>query len=85
MSYDANQLSALSYANGFTIWHYRAHDDALAAVLRDRAYFLRAQHMLRRGDQMIVNAIDGNAACFVDQVVADEGVTFSQGGLGPPS
>ena len=30
MAYDASNLSALTYANGFTLWHYRTSDAAAA-------------------------------------------------------
>ena len=47
-------FSAISYANGFTLWHYRTSDD-LAAVL-DKGYFAPACKMLRVGDFIMCNA-----------------------------
>ena len=47
-------LSAISYANGFTLWHYRT-DDNTATVLAP-GYFDPAAQMLRQGDFMFVNA-----------------------------
>lgn len=58
MTYRASDLSAISYANGFTMWHYRTHDaiDAMSA-----GYFDEAHKMLRSGDFIMVNGhtIDG--------------------------
>lgn len=54
MAYDPNNLSALSYANRFTLWHYKT-PDAWAEVLSD-GYFRDAAPMFRVGDVMHVNA-----------------------------
>ena len=54
MAYDSNNLSALSYANGFTLWHYKT-DDERAKVCAP-GYFNPAATMLRVGDLMIINA-----------------------------
>ena len=29
MSFKNRNLSVIAYANGFTLWHYRANDDAI--------------------------------------------------------
>ena len=54
MAYDPKSLSALSYANGFTLWHYRTGDDA--TDVDDVGYFNNAGPMLRVGDLVFVNA-----------------------------
>ena len=48
MAYQPQQLSALSYANGFTLWHYRTSDPA--ADVDTAGYFDAAVRMLRIGD-----------------------------------
>jgi outer membrane protein assembly factor BamB len=54
MAYDASNLSALTYANGFTLWHYKTPD---AATDVDTAgYFNEAASMLRVGDFIFANA-----------------------------
>lgn len=54
MAFKQNDLSALSYANGFTLWHYRT-SDAIDDV--DTAgYFAASGSMLRTGDFILVNA-----------------------------
>jgi hypothetical protein len=53
MAYDPNNLSALAYANGFTLWHYKTAD---AAVIVDTTgYFNDATAMLRVGDFIMAN------------------------------
>ena len=37
MAYQSKNLSALGYANGFTLWHYRTDD--LAAEVDNAGYF----------------------------------------------
>lgn len=57
MSFEADQLSVLAYANGFTHWHYRSAD-SLAGILA-RGYFSLAADMLRPGDQITLNLQSG--------------------------
>ena len=54
MAYDASNLSALTYANGFTLWHYKTPD--AAAVVDTTGYFNDAASMLRVGDFIFANA-----------------------------
>jgi hypothetical protein len=59
MAYMSQNLSALSYANGFTLWHYRTGDTA--ADVDTAGYFDGAAKMLRVGDFILVNAGVGTA------------------------
>lgn len=54
MAYQSQNLSAIAYANGFTLWHYRTAD--AASLIDDAGYFDRAGDMLRVGDFIFVNA-----------------------------
>lgn len=54
MAYDASNLSALTYANGFTLWHYKTPDTA--ADVDTTGYFNEAASMLRVGDFIFANA-----------------------------
>jgi outer membrane protein assembly factor BamB len=54
MAYDPRNLSALTYANGFTLWHYKTPDPASA--VDDTGYFNTAAGMLRVGDFIFANA-----------------------------
>jgi outer membrane protein assembly factor BamB len=53
MAYDSNNLSALTYANGFTLWHYKTPDAADA--VDTSGYFNEAAGMLRVGDFIFAN------------------------------
>jgi len=53
-----HNLSVLAYANGFTLWHYRAGK----ATTRDVAtagFFNQAGDILTAGDMIMVNTSDG--------------------------
>ena len=54
MAYDPNNLSALTYANGFTLWHYKTPD--LSDTVDTSGYFNEAAGMLRVGDFILANA-----------------------------
>jgi hypothetical protein len=53
MAYSSKNLSALAYANGFTLWHYKTPD--LSATLDTTGYFNAAANMLRVGDFVFAN------------------------------
>jgi len=58
MAFSLRNLSVLAYANGFTLWHYKAGEVALAAVSTP-GFFAAAEDMLATGDMMMVSAMDG--------------------------
>ncbi len=58
MAFSLRNLSVLAYANGFTLWHYKAGEAALAAV-RAPGFFSAAEDMLATGDMLMVSASDG--------------------------
>lgn len=53
MAYSARNLSVLSYANGFTLWHYATTDNATAVAAA--GYFNDASDLLRKGDLILAN------------------------------
>ena len=59
MAYNPSNLSALCYANGFTLWHYKTPDHPSKIHTAD--YFNEAAAMLRVGDFMFVNTNSGRA------------------------
>jgi hypothetical protein len=72
MAYDASNLSALTYANGFTLWHYKTPD--LAADVDTAGYFNEAASMLRVGDFIFANAdTDGDVESGVFIVASNAG------------
>ena len=72
MAYDASNLSALTYANGFTLWHYKTPDTA--ADIDTAGYFNQAASMLRVGDFIFANAeIGGSVKSGVLIVASNSG------------
>jgi outer membrane protein assembly factor BamB len=72
MAYDASNLSALTYANGFTLWHYKTPD--AATVVDGGGYFNEAASMLRVGDFVFANtSIGGTVASGVFIVRSNSG------------
>jgi hypothetical protein len=72
MAYSSSGLSAISYANGFTLWHYRTKD--MIAEVDNVGYFNAATKMLRVGDFMFVNAgIDDLPTHGLVVVLANDG------------
>ncbi len=58
MAFAVRNLSVLAYANGFTLWHYKAGDDVLAtAAAAD--FFTPADDLLAAGDILMLSAADG--------------------------
>ena len=58
MAFAIRNLSVLAYANGFTLWHYKAGRDGLEQV-ESLDFFADAADMLAEGDMMMVSAADG--------------------------
>ncbi|MBN8875100.1 MAG: hypothetical protein J0H67_19865 [Rhodospirillales bacterium] len=58
MAFAIRNLSVLAYANGFTLWHYKAGKDRLETV-GDDDFFADAADMLAVGDMVMVSALDG--------------------------
>ena len=71
MAYDPNNLSALAYANGFTLWHYRtsdSEDDILDWPRGETgSYFSPASDMLRKGDVIFYNTCDATSYITVSE------------------
>lgn len=59
MAYNSANLSALAYANGFTLWHYKTPD--IATTVDTTGYFNSAANMLRVGDFVFANTNTGAA------------------------
>lgn len=52
MAFDASNLSALAYANGFTQWHYRTSDSLMDVITP--GYF-GDSNGINPGDMIIIN------------------------------
>lgn len=60
MAFKSKDLSVLSYANGFTLWHYVSAD--LPADIDTEGYFNAAADMMRVGDFVVVHSTPGPSA-----------------------
>ena len=58
MAFAARNLSVLAYANGFTLWHYKAEPDDFKHVGHS-GFFAGADDILSTGDMMMVSAVGG--------------------------
>lgn len=58
MAFAIRNLSVLAYANGFTLWHYKAGKDSLD-VAGGGNYLADACDMLTMGDMIMMTAADG--------------------------
>lgn len=72
MAFAARNLSVLSYANGFTLWHYTTTDNNTTVTTAN--YFNAASDMLRKGDLIVANVDTGgtqaNKQYFVSSVAS---------------
>jgi len=73
MDFAIRNLSVLAYAQGFTLWHYRARTCALARTA-SLGFFNPAADMLAVGDMMLVSATDGGRVLFVAEASEAAGV-----------
>jgi hypothetical protein len=58
MGFMVRNLSVLAYANGFTLWHYKAGQMPLA-VAGAADFFSSATDLLSAGDILMLSAADG--------------------------
>jgi hypothetical protein len=74
MAFAIRNLSVLAYAQGFTLWHYRANLPTLGATVVAPAsaeeistpgFFDPAGDMLAQGDMLLVSASDCGRLLFV--------------------
>jgi hypothetical protein len=64
MMFSVRELSVLAYANGFTLWHYKAGADGLPAVTQP-GFFDPASDLLANGDMMLVSSPAGGRVLCV--------------------
>jgi hypothetical protein len=58
MAFSVRHLSVLAYANGFTLWHYKAPTEVLETIAA-KDFFADAADMMTTGDIVMVSASDG--------------------------
>ena len=67
MAFTVRNLSVLAYAQGFTLWHYKAAEDGIAEVAAPD-FFEEAADMLAAGDMLLASAHDGGRLLFASPV-----------------
>jgi hypothetical protein len=58
MAFTLRNLSVLAYANGFTLWHYKAGSDHLIQTMGP-GYFADAADLLSPGDMVMLTGAEG--------------------------
>jgi hypothetical protein len=64
MTFAVRNLSVLAYAQGFTLWHYKAFSAPLAETA-GHGFFDPAADLLAPGDMMMVSGTDGGRILVV--------------------
>jgi hypothetical protein len=64
MAFAIRNLSVLAYAQGFTLWHYKAGTATLGQA-GARGFFDNAADMLAPGDIIMISAADGGRILFI--------------------
>jgi hypothetical protein len=64
VAFAIRNLSVLAYAQGFTLWHYKAGNAPLADLDRP-GFFDNAGDMMAPGDMIMISASDGGRIVFV--------------------
>lgn len=64
MAFAIRNLSVLAYAQGFTLWHYKAGADRLNDVAQP-GFLSDAAEMLASGDMLLISAPDGGRIAMV--------------------
>ena len=70
MAFAIRDLSVLAYANGFTLWHYKAGNETLTDVSRED-FFADASDMMVGGD--IIMASGGQGCRILCVALVDAG------------
>lgn len=66
MAFQLRNLSVLAYANGFTLWSYRAFKDTLRDVAAP-GYFTSGHDSIKACDMILISAADGGTARMISQ------------------
>ena len=57
MAFQNKNLSVMAYANGFTLWHYKANE-TLSAITTS-GYFSSVNTLMNTGDIILINGSNG--------------------------
>lgn len=57
MSFKNRNMTVIAYANGFTLWHYKADEgETLKGIVDNQKYFTPIYTLINVGDIIIINA-----------------------------
>lgn len=74
MAFKNRNMSVLAYANGFTLWLYKAEqDETLKGIVDDPKYFTPLCTLINTGDIIIINA-DETGIRVIDEIKGSESV-----------
>ena len=59
MAFRVGSLSVLAYANGFSLWHYKAVEQEVLRDVTNRDFFTEAAGLFSFGDVLMISAMDG--------------------------
>jgi hypothetical protein len=76
MAFTLRNLSVLAYANGFTLWHYKAGNDNFVQAMGP-GYFADAADLLTEGDMVMLTGSEGGRIA----TIAGEGRRMALAGL----
>lgn len=57
MAFQNKNLSVIAYANGFTLWHYKANETI--TTITTSGYFSPVATLMKTGDIILINASNG--------------------------
>ena len=57
MAFQNKNLSVIAYANGFTLWHYKANETL--STITTSGYFSSVKTLMNTGDIILINGSDG--------------------------
>lgn len=67
MAFQNKNLSVIAYANGFTLWHYKANETL--ATIKTSGYFSSVHTLMNTGDIILINGSNGTTIASI--AVAD--------------
>ena len=72
MSFRNRNMSVIAYANGFTLWHYKAEpNETLKDIIDDTKYFAPIYSLINVGDIIIINA-EETGMRVIDEIKGSE-------------
>lgn len=75
MTFAIRNLSVLAYAQGFTLWHYKAPSVPLSSI-QSPGFFNSVADMLDPGDHILISAADGGSSAYVQAAAEATGVVL---------